>query len=64
MLMLARSSVRSAAGAELDLTLVEVVLEFLPFSWGDLTVLVGGTDGAAAGEEGGVVLDDVLIEHG
>ncbi|MBB6347283.1 hypothetical protein FHU36_003828 [Nonomuraea muscovyensis] len=50
----------ASAGAGGDLSHLEVSEEFLPFLVGGGAVFVGGAQGAAAGEEGQVGLDDLV----
>jgi hypothetical protein len=56
----AGSAERAPAGAGGDLPALEVAEELGPFGVGGDAVLVGGTLGAAAGEEGQVGLDGLL----
>jgi hypothetical protein len=58
--VLAGRSVVASAGAESDLPQLEVGKELVPFGSGELTVFFAGSFGAAAGDEGPVVRDDVL----
>ncbi len=62
MLVHARRSVGASAAAELDLALVEVLLELLPFGVGRRPVLLVRPQASAPVEEGLVVADEVLLE--
>jgi hypothetical protein len=61
-LVLAPGSVGTAAGAEFDLALVEVLLELGPLRVGRGLVLIGRMLGAVAFEVRLVVADDVVVE--
>ena len=58
--MLARSPEIPGADAQGDLAEFEVVQELVPFFGAEIPVFFAGTQGAAAGDEGPVVGDDVL----
>jgi hypothetical protein len=62
-LMLARGSIRPHAAAQLNLSPIEVFLEFSPFLLGDDPVLVVRAGAAAPLQVLLVVAGDVLIEH-
>ena len=64
MFVLAGSAVGATAGAELDLAPLEVPEELGPLGIGGLPVLGTGSDAPPAGDEGSVVVDDVLVVDG
>lgn len=57
----ARCGVGASAGAEFDFAVFEVVEELVPFGVGDISVLFAGALLSAAGDEGSVVVDDVVV---
>lgn len=63
-LVLARAAVGAPAGTQLDLALVEMPLELLPFHLGRPAVLVVRAQLAAASQVQLVVPNHVLVEHG
>src|SRR5882757_1988303 len=63
MLVLAWGLVRAAAGAELELAGLEMLLELSPLHLGRRAVLLGRADRAALREERPVGADQVVLEH-
>jgi hypothetical protein len=61
--MLARGSIWPHAATQLNLSPIEVFLEFPPFLLGDVPVLVVRAGAAAPFQVFLVVADDVLVEH-
>jgi hypothetical protein len=59
-----RCAVGAGAVAELELSGVEVLLEFSPFGVGGVTMLGFRAGGATVGEEGLVGPDQVVVEDG
>jgi hypothetical protein len=60
----AGSSVGASTHTELDLAAFEVAEELVPLGVGGLPVLLAGPRGAPAGDEGPVVLDDLVVVDG
>jgi hypothetical protein len=56
----ARRAEVARAYAQSDLAKLEVVEELVPFFGGEVAVLLSGAQGAAPGDEGPVMGDDVL----